>query len=168
MKNATILTPPSTCLSSGLLFTRTQYSWRTRIWKKYQHYCSPLTVSGQVFDEWLTILRCIWFAADSVLISMTWITDINKCFFLTGRHVARRRPGSLGFNILWAKTRETLTFLDCKRQRRRLACASAQSDQRLSHSLSKKLSNKVRYLLLLQIFLAGFNMMKPLAKLLDW
>ena len=25
--------------------------------------------------------------------------------------VARRRPGSLGFNIIWASTRETLTLL---------------------------------------------------------
>ena len=33
MESATILTPPSTDLSSILLSARTQYSWRTRIWK---------------------------------------------------------------------------------------------------------------------------------------
>ena len=86
MKSTTILMPPCTGLSSSLLSARTQYSWRTRIWKNYQRYCSPLTVSGQVSDEWLTILRCISFPSkavlhDSVLISMTWITNINKCCF---------------------------------------------------------------------------------------
>ena len=33
MENATILTPPSTGLSSSLVSSRTQYTWRTRIWK---------------------------------------------------------------------------------------------------------------------------------------
>ena len=33
MESATILTPPSTGLRSILLSIRTQYSWRTRIWK---------------------------------------------------------------------------------------------------------------------------------------
>ena len=38
MEYATILMRPSTCLSGILLSVRTQYPWRTRIWKKYQHY----------------------------------------------------------------------------------------------------------------------------------
>ena len=34
-------------------------------------------------------------------------------------------------NIIWASTRENLSLGDCEKQRRRPACASAQSDQRL-------------------------------------
>ena len=32
-------------------------------------------------------------------------------FIICPRCVARQRPGSLGFNIIWALTRETLTLL---------------------------------------------------------
>ena len=45
MESATILTPPSTDLNGILLSVRTQYSWRTRIGKKYQHY---IDVRGEV------------------------------------------------------------------------------------------------------------------------
>ena len=51
------------------------------------------------------------------------------------RLLARRRPGSLGFNILWASMRDT-----SEQQRRRPACASAQSEQRHCYSLSEKKS----------------------------
>ena len=45
MESAKILTPPSTGLSGILFFVRTKYSWRTIIWKKYQHY---IDVRGEV------------------------------------------------------------------------------------------------------------------------
>ena len=45
MEGATILTCPSTGLSGILLSVRTLYPWRTRIWKKYQHY---IDVRGEV------------------------------------------------------------------------------------------------------------------------
>ena len=40
--------------------------------------------------------------------------------------------------ITWASTRETLSSVVCEQQRRRPACASAQSDQRIYYSLIGK------------------------------
>ena len=40
--------------------------------------------------------------------------------------------------IIWASTRENLSSVVCEQHRRRPACASAQSDQRLCYSLFRK------------------------------
>ena len=40
--------------------------------------------------------------------------------------------------IIWASTRENLSSVVCEQHRRRPACASAQSDQRLCRSLFRK------------------------------
>ena len=44
-------------------------------------------------------------------------------------------------NDIWASTRENLSSRVCEQHRRRPACASAQSDQRLCYSLSEKNSS---------------------------
>ena len=46
MESAAIFTPPSTSLSGILVSARTQYSRRTRIIKKYQHF---IDVRGEVY-----------------------------------------------------------------------------------------------------------------------
>ena len=47
-------------------------------------------------------------------------------------------PIILMYSIIWALTRENLSSMVCKQQRRRPACASAQSDQRLYYSFIGK------------------------------
>ena len=42
---------------------------------------------------------------------------------------------SLWFSIIWARSCENVSYAICEQQRRRSACASAQSDQRLCCSL---------------------------------
>ena len=48
-------------------------------------------------------------------------------------------------NIKWASTQENLSSGVCERQRRRPACASLQSDQRLCYSLFRKYHIKACY-----------------------
>ena len=67
-----------------------------------------------------------------------------------------RKPGlqhHMGLNM---RNRD---FVACEQQRRRPACASAQTDQPLCYSLSEK----AIYLLILQYFFVGFNIIKSLA-----
>ena len=47
-------------------------------------------------------------------------------------------PVSLKPETIWASTRENRSSVVCEKQRRRPACASAQSDQRLCFSLIEK------------------------------
>ena len=54
MESAIILTPPSTGLSGILLSVRTQYSWRTRIWKNIN------TISSDRMCSFYSY-RCTWY-----------------------------------------------------------------------------------------------------------
>ena len=84
----------------------------------------------------------------------------NVCCII--RRITRRRPGSLGFNIIWALTQETLPLL--------LANIKAADQHAHPHSL---ISTFVIHYLMSKItrsdifnspfVLVGFNMIKPLA-----
>ena len=56
----------------------------------------------------------------------------------TNTQYYRVNKGIISRQIIWARTRENLSSGVCEQHRRRPACASAQSDQRLCYSLFKK------------------------------
>ena len=64
-------------------------------------------------------------------------------------------------NIIWASTRENLFSGVCKQHRRRPACASAQTDQRLCYSLIEK--NHI-----LTCYEGNFNFLASLCSWGDW
>ena len=107
----------------------------------------------------------------SVLLGMLLIQHSYNCciftlcmqgnfvaFFILYERVTVRRPGSLGFNIIWAQMRETLTLLlanikdaDQPAHPHRLISAS------VIHYLKSHIFHNS------QFFLVGFNMIKSLA-----
>ena len=64
----------------------------------------------------------------------------HKAAFHQGLQCLQRQNLSLEkkCNISWASMRENLSSGVCQQQRRRPACASAQTDQRLCYSLFRK------------------------------
>ena len=87
-----------------------------------------------------------WIAAHACL--KIEFTEGNKCHNLMSRLICR--PGWFGMEVqkvvswmkgvqqrngIWAKSCENMSYAICEQQRRRSACASAQSDQHLYCSL---------------------------------
>ena len=58
-----------------------------------------------------------------VYVNHKWFIDYKACCYITPRH-----------EVIWASMRESLSSGVCKQQRRRPACTSQQTDQRLCYS----------------------------------
>ena len=75
-------------------------------------FSSPKFTKGSMFLQTIIFMAAYWIKYHIVhfCLSMSTIKNISAIYVC----VARRRPGSLGFNTIWAYTRETLTFLIAK------------------------------------------------------
>ena len=78
------------------------------------------------------------------------------------RRIARRRSGSLGFNILWASTREASTLLLANNKGADQPAYVRSLISAFVISYLKSLENRSDICLKTPFFV-GFNMMKPLA-----
>ena len=98
------------------------------------------------------ILICGWKCPSTNASRLALTLCMHAAIFFFIRHIAR--PGLQHHLGLDARNPD---FVACEQQRRRSACASTQSDQRLCHSLS--LGQVCRN----SLFFVGFNMIKSLA-----
>ena len=80
---------------------------------------------------------------NKTIILKTWCRNLARPAGMHYNHCESVCPPSIPTCITpWASTRENLFSVVCEKQRRRPACASAQSDQRLCYSLSGEHSSQ--------------------------
>ena len=141
MECAKIITSPSTGLSGILFSVRTQYSWRTRIWKNINTIKAIILLNTRVgcLLKWATTRENLFsgFANNIDADPLIFLKDQNmkKYQHYQSNHLAEYESWLL--TKMGHDARKSV-FGVRQQHRRRPACASTQSDQRLRYSLFEK------------------------------